>query len=51
MQLVSENTAMEMEETVEIDRDTSETDDNWQTVTNQRSNQFRKTNNHAPMTT
>ena len=39
----SENTAMNMDET---ERATSETDENWQTVTNQRSNKFQK-NQHA----
>jgi hypothetical protein len=43
-----ENTAMKMDET---DRETSETDENWQTVTNQRSNKVQKTNTHAPTTT
>ena len=50
-QHASENTATKMDETVETDRDTSETDDNWQTVTNQRSNKLQKTNSHAPTTT
>ena len=36
----SENTATKMDET---DRETSETDENWQTVTNQRSNKLQKT--------
>ena len=43
----SENTAMKMDET---DRETSEIDENWQTVMNQRSNKIQKTNTHAPMT-
>ena len=46
-QHASENTATKMDET---DRDTSETDENWQTVTNQRSNKLQKTNSHAPTT-
>ena len=50
-QNASENTAMKMDETVETERETSETDENWQTVTNQRSNKVQKTNTHAPTTT
>ena len=50
-QHVSENTAMKMDETVETERETSEIDENWQTVTNQRSNKLQKTNTHAPTTT
>ena len=49
-QHASENTATKMDETVETDRDTSETVDNWQTVTNQRSNKLQKNNSHAPTT-
>ena len=37
-QNASENTAMKMNETVETDRETSETDEKWQTVMNQQSN-------------
>ena len=44
------NTAMKMDETVETDRETSESDENWQTVMNQRLNKVQKTNTHAPMT-
>ena len=40
-----------MDETVETNRETSETDEKWQTVTNQRSNKVQKTNTHAPTTT
>jgi hypothetical protein len=50
-QRASENTSMNMDKTVETDRETSETDENWQTVTNQRSNKLQKTNTHAPTTT
>ena len=53
-QYVSANTAMKMDETVETvetDRETSESDENWQTVMNQRSNKVQKTNSHAPTTT
>ena len=46
-QPATENTAMKMDET---DRETSETDENWQTVTNQRSNKLQKTNTYAPTT-
>ena len=46
-----ENKAMKMDETVETDRETSETDENWETVTNERSNKVQKTNTHAPTTT
>ena len=44
------NTAMQMDEAVDNDRETSESDENWQTVMNQRSNKIQKTNTHAPMT-
>ena len=47
----SENTATKMDENVDTDRDTSETDDNWQTVTNQRSSKVQKTSANVPMTT
>ena len=50
-QLANENTATKMDETVETNGETSETDENWQTVTNQRSNKLQKTNNYAPTTT
>ena len=50
-QIASENTAMKMDETVETNGETSETDENWQTVTNQRSNKLQKTTNYAPTTT
>ena len=41
-QHASENTAMKMDETVETDRETSETDENWQTVTKRRSSKQKK---------
>ena len=47
-QHASANTAMKMHETVETDRETSETDENWQTVKNQRSNKLQK--NQYPCT-
>ena len=50
-QHASANTAMKMDETVETERETSESDANWQTFMNQRSNKVQKTNTHAPMTT
>ena len=50
-QHANENTATKMDETVETNGETSETDENWQTVTNQRSNKLQKTNNYAPTTT
>ena len=50
-QHASENTATKMDENVDADRETSETDDNWQTVLNQRLNKVQKTNTHAPTTT
>ena len=50
-QHASANTAMKMDETVETDRETSESDENWQTVMNQRSNKVQKTNTLAPTTT
>ena len=40
-----------MDETIENDRETIETDEKWQTVNNQRSNKIQKTNTHAPTTT
>jgi cobalamin-dependent methionine synthase I len=49
-QHASENTATKMDETVDTNEETSETDENWQTITNQRSNKFRKTDTHAPTT-
>ena len=48
-QHASENTAMKIDETVETNRETGETDENWSTVTNQRSSKLQ--NNHAPTTT
>ena len=42
-----ENTAMKMDEIIDTDRETSETDENWQTVTIRRSNKIQKTNMHA----
>ena len=50
-QHAGENVSTKMDEAIEIDRETIETDDNWQTVTNQRSNKVQKTNSHAPVTT
>ena len=50
-QHTSESRATKMDENVDTARDTSETDDNWQTVTNQRSNKLQKTNTHAPTAT
>ena len=41
-QHTNENTAMKMDETVETDREMSETDENWQTATNERSNKVKK---------
>ena len=46
-----ESAAMKMDETIETDRETIETDEQWQTVSNQRSNKIQKTNTHAPTTT
>ena len=43
-QLARENAAMEMDEIIETDRETSETDENWHRVINQRSNKIQKTN-------
>ena len=37
-----ENAAIKMDETIETDRETSETDEKWQTVSNQRSNKIQK---------
>jgi hypothetical protein len=42
VQHASENTAMKMDETLETDREMSESDENWQTVRNQRANKVRK---------
>jgi hypothetical protein len=50
-QLARENAAMKMDETIETDRETSETDEKWQTVNNQRLNTIQKTNTHASTTT
>ena len=41
---------MKMHETIETNRETIETDEKWQTVSNQRSNKIQKTNMHAPTT-
>ena len=46
-----ESAAMKMDETIETDRETIETDEQWQTVSKQRSNKIQKTNTHAPTTT
>ena len=46
-----ENDSRKMDETIETDRETIETDEKWQTVNNQRSNKIQKTNTHAPTTT
>jgi hypothetical protein len=40
-QLARENAAMKMDETIETDRETSETDEKWQTVSNQRTNKVK----------
>ena len=45
-----ESAAMKMDETIETDRETIETDEKWQTLSNQRSNKIQKTNTHAPTT-
>jgi hypothetical protein len=50
-QHASENTVMKMDETVDTDRGSSETDYSWQKVTNQRSNKIQKTNTNAPTST
>jgi hypothetical protein len=50
-QHASENPAMKMDETVETNGETSETDEKWQTVSNQRSNKIQKINTQAPTTT
>ena len=50
-QHASATTAVKMDESVETDREKSESDENWQTVTNQRSNKVQKTHTHAPTTT
>ena len=46
-----ESVAMRMNETLETDRETIETDEKWQTVSNQRLNMIQKNNMHAPTTT
>ena len=50
-QLARENASRKMDETIETDRETIETDEKWQMVNNQRSNKIQKTNTHAPTTT
>ena len=50
-QLARENASMKMDDTIETDRETSETDEKWQMVSNQRSNNIHKTDTHAPTTT
>ena len=45
-----ESAAMKMDETIETDRETIDTDEKWQTVSNQRSNKIQKSNTHAPTT-
>ena len=47
-QLARENASMKMDETIETDRETSETDEKWQTVSHQRLNKIQKNNTHAP---
>ena len=49
--VTSKNTAIKMDETGETDRETSENDENWQTVMNQRSNTIQKTNTHSSTAT
>ena len=49
-QLARENASMKMDETSETDRETIDTDEKWQTVSNQRSNKIQKSNTHAPTT-
>ena len=46
-----ESAAIKMDETIETDRETIETDEKWQMVNNPRSNKIQKTNTHAPTTT
>ena len=46
-----ENAAMKMEEIIETDRETSKTDEQWQTFSSQRSNKIQKINTHASTTT
>jgi hypothetical protein len=38
----TENTAMKMDEPVETNEETSETDERWETVMNERSSNFKK---------
>jgi hypothetical protein len=45
-----DNAAMKMEDTIETDKETIDTDEKWQTVSNQRSNKIQKSNTHAPTT-
>ena len=45
-----ENAAMKMDETIDTDRVTNETDEKWQSVSHQRSNNIQKTDTHAPTT-
>ena len=46
-----ESAAMKMDGTIETDRETSDTDEEWQTVSNQRPSKIQKTTMHAPTTT
>ena len=46
-----ENAPIKLDETTETNRETSETDEKWRTVHNQRSNTIQKTNTHEPNTT
>jgi hypothetical protein len=41
-QHASENTATKTDDTVDTNGERSETDENWQTVTNERSNKLQK---------
>ena len=50
-QHAGESAAMKMDETIETNRETSETDEKWQTVSNQRSSKIQKTDMHAHITT
>jgi hypothetical protein len=50
-QLARENTAMTMDETIETHRETTQNDENRQTVTNQRSSKIQKIHSNAQTTT
>ena len=50
-QHASENAVMKIDETVGTVRETIEADEEWQTVSNQRSDKIQKTNTHSPTTT